>query len=70
MASYAVRAVWDTEAGVFWSESDVPGLNVEAETLSAFVGLVEALAPDLLRDNGMEAGPITITGETALKAAS
>ena len=70
MASYTVRAVWDSEAEVFWSEGNIPGLNVEAETLSAFVGLVEAMAPDLLRENGCPLGPVTITGETELKLAS
>lgn len=70
MARYTVTAVWDAEAEVYWSQSDIIGLNVEAATLSEFVDLVEALAPDLIRDNGMAPGPITITGETALKAAS
>lgn len=70
MAHYTVTAVWDPEAGVYWSQSDIVGLNVEAPTLSAFVDLVETLAPELLRDNGMAVGPVTITGEAALKAAS
>ncbi|HEV7229219.1 DUF1902 domain-containing protein [Brevundimonas sp.] len=63
MAHYTVTAVWDPEAGVYWSQSDIVGLNVEAETLSAFVDLVETLAPELMRDNGMAVGPVTITGE-------
>ena len=70
MAHYTVTAVWDPEAGVYWSQSDIVGLNVEAETLSAFVDLVETLAPELMRDNGMAVGSVTITGEAALKAAS
>lgn len=70
MARYTVTAVWDAEAEVYGSRSDIVGLNVEAATLAEFVDLVEALAPGLMRDNGMAPGPITITGETALKAAS
>ncbi|MBA4804603.1 MAG: DUF1902 domain-containing protein [Brevundimonas sp.] len=70
MARYTVTAVWDADAGVYWSQSDIVGLNVEAATLSEFVDLVETLAPELMRDNGVEPGPVTITGETALKAAS
>ena len=70
MARYTVTAVWDAEAEVYGSQSDIIGLNVEAATLSEFVDLVEALGPELMRDNGMVPGPITITGETALKAAS
>jgi hypothetical protein len=70
MARYTVTAVWDPEARVYWSRSNIVGLNVEAETLSEFVDLVESLAPDLMRDNGLPAGPVTIIGEAALKAAS
>lgn len=70
MARYTVTAVWDDEAGVYGSRSDIVGLNVEAATLGEFVDLVESIAPDLMRDNGMTPGPITITGETTLKAAS
>ena len=70
MARHTVTAVWDAEAEVYGSKSDIIGLNVEAATLSEFVDLVEALAPELMRDNGMAAGPVTITGETVLKAAS
>ncbi|MEQ7156079.1 DUF1902 domain-containing protein [Brevundimonas aurifodinae] len=70
MARYTVTAVWDAEAGVYWSQSNIVGLNVEAETLGEFVDLVETLAPSLMRDNDQQPGPITITGETAMKAAS
>lgn len=70
MARYTVTAIWDAEAGVYWSQGDIVGLNVEAATLSEFVDLVETLAPELIRDNGMEPGPITITGETTLREAS
>ena len=46
--SYFVTAVWDSEAQVFYSESDVKGLHVEADTLEAFEALVVDLAPDLI----------------------
>jgi hypothetical protein len=49
--SFHVTAIWDAEAKVFYSESDIPGLVVEAETFDAFVDLVNALAPELLSDN-------------------
>lgn len=70
MARYTVTAVWDPEARVYWSRSDIAGLDVEAETPSEFVDLVESLAPDLMGDNGLPADPVTITGEAALTAAS
>jgi hypothetical protein len=48
---FKVTAIWDDEAKVFTSESDIPGLVVEAETFEEFVDLVESLAPEILADN-------------------
>ena len=31
--SYGVTAVWDADAQVFYSESDIKGLHVEADML-------------------------------------
>jgi len=49
--AYHVRADWDPEAKVWVSSSNIPGLVVEADTLPEFIELVQALAPELLRDN-------------------
>jgi hypothetical protein len=49
--SYFVRAVWDDEAGVYYYESNIPGLNVEAETLPMFIEIAEELAPQMLEAN-------------------
>ncbi|HEX6860627.1 MAG TPA: DUF1902 domain-containing protein [Caulobacteraceae bacterium] len=49
--AYHVRAEWDSEAQVWVSNSNIPGLVVEAATLPEFIELVQALAPDLLREN-------------------
>lgn len=49
--SYVVTAVWDADAQVFYSESDIKGLHVEADTLEAFEALVVDLAPDLIIEN-------------------
>ena len=51
--SFRVEAVWDEEAGVFISESDIIGLHIEAETLNEFARLVNEFAPDLIRANGL-----------------
>jgi hypothetical protein len=48
---YKVTSVWDPEAEVFTSTSNVPGLVVEAETFEEFVSLVEALGPEMLEAN-------------------
>ena len=49
--SYIVTAVWDADAQVFYSESDIKGLHVEADTLETFEALVVDLAPDLIIEN-------------------
>ena len=40
--SYYVKALWDDEAQVFWSESDIKGLHIEPGTLAEFENLVGA----------------------------
>jgi Domain of unknown function (DUF1902) len=52
---FKVLAIWDPSLEVFVSESDVPGLVIEAETFEEFVASVEELAPDLLQANMPEA---------------
>ena len=49
--NFKVTAIWDPEVKVFTSESNIPGLVVEAETFEEFVSLVEALAPEMLEAN-------------------
>ena len=50
-SSYYVRAVWDPEASVWISESDIPGLVIEANTLTEFESLIWELAPEMLAAN-------------------
>jgi hypothetical protein len=49
--SYYVKAAWDPEAEVWVSESDIPGLVIEAETLGEFETLMMQLAPEMLSEN-------------------
>ena len=49
--TFKVAAIWDTEAKVFTSQSDIPGLVIEAGTFEEFVALVEDLAPEILAAN-------------------
>ena len=49
--TFYVRAVWDPDTHVFYSESDIIGLHVEAETFSDFAAVVKDVAPDLLAAN-------------------
>jgi hypothetical protein len=48
---FTVTPVWDEEAGVFYSDSDIKGLHVEAATLEEFVSAVQDLAPALVLEN-------------------
>jgi hypothetical protein len=50
-SSYFVRAIWDPEASVWVSESDIPGLVIEASTLTEFEVLIWELAPEMLAAN-------------------
>jgi hypothetical protein len=43
--SFTVTAFWDAEAEVFTTESDIPGLVVEAAMFEELVELVRSLAP-------------------------
>jgi hypothetical protein len=50
-SSYYVKALWDPEAAVWISESDIPGLVIEASTLTEFEVLIWNLAPEVLAAN-------------------
>ena len=50
-SSYYVKALWDPEVSVWTSESDIPGLVIEAETLAEFESLMSELAPEMLAAN-------------------
>ena len=49
--SYYVAAVWDPEASVWCSQSDIPGLVIEADTLAGFEQAINELAPEMLALN-------------------
>jgi hypothetical protein len=47
---FYVKAFWDDEASVWWSESNIPGLVLQTETLEEFQDLIQHFAPDLLAE--------------------
>lgn len=49
--NFYVKAVWDAEASVWTSETDVPGLVIEAETLEEFERSIVELVPEMLSAN-------------------
>ncbi|WP_229731466.1 DUF1902 domain-containing protein [Aquisalinus flavus] len=49
--SFRVTARWDDEAKVFYSDSNINGLHIEAETLEEFEALIFDTAVDLVLAN-------------------
>ncbi|MDZ4362433.1 DUF1902 domain-containing protein [Brevundimonas sp.] len=49
--SYYVKALWDPEAEVWCSESNILGLVIETATLAEFESLAKHFAPELLAEN-------------------
>lgn len=49
--SFYIRPVWDDEAKVFYSDTDISGLNIETDTLEEFYELVAEYAPDMIEAN-------------------
>jgi hypothetical protein len=49
--AFTVTAVWDPDAEVFTTKSDIPGLVVEAATFKELVDLIGSLAPEVIAAN-------------------
>ncbi len=49
--TFFVAAHWDSEANVYYSDSDIDGLHIEASSLDEFESLVVELAPELIIEN-------------------
>lgn len=49
--TFFVRAIWDDEAKVYYSETDIFGLNIETKTLDEFEEIMNALALEMIMDN-------------------
>ncbi len=51
MTQFWIKAVWDSEAEVYISESNIKGLHLEGATLPEFQEAVLTVAPELIADN-------------------
>jgi hypothetical protein len=60
---FYVKAIWDPEAGVWCSESNIVGLVLETATLSEFESLARHFAPELLAENLHIHGPVPVKFE-------
>lgn len=49
--TFYVKAIWDADAGVFYSESDIIGLHIEAATIEEFEAAAAELGPQLIVEN-------------------
>ncbi len=59
--AYFVKAVFEPEARVWISETDIPGLVIESDTLAEFEALMMRLAPEMLAENeGLRAASVAI----------
>lgn len=48
---FRIAACWDEEAEIFYSESDIIGLHIEANTIEEFEAVMEDVAIDLILAN-------------------
>ena len=49
--TFKVRPIWDAEAGVYYSDADIIGLHIEAESFEEFEKLVMDPGPELIIAN-------------------
>jgi Fic family protein len=52
--NFFVRAIWDDEANVYYSESDIFGLHIETKTLDEFEEVLNDMALELIMDNHLD----------------
>ena len=60
---YNVRLIWDEDARVWYTHTDIPGLCLEAETFDELVREVQLAAPEMLELNCDYSGPIHLIFE-------
>ena len=51
--NFYIKAIWDEEAKIFCSESDINGLHMEAATAEEFEAVMFDLAVDMITTNHM-----------------
>lgn len=56
---FTVKALWDDEAQVFYAQSDIEGLHIEAASLDEFEEIMLDAAPELILVNHRSASDIS-----------
>lgn len=59
--TFTVTARWDEEAKVYYAESDIIGLRIEAPTLDAFEAVLLDVGPQLIVANHLSAAELQST---------
>ncbi|WP_325465968.1 DUF1902 domain-containing protein [Pararhizobium sp.] len=59
--TFFVKALWDADAQVFYSESDIEGLHIEADTVEQFEEVMFDAAIDLIVANHISAPDLADT---------
>jgi hypothetical protein len=59
--TFYVRACWDPEAKVYYSDSDIIGLHIEASTIEEFEEVMSDVAADLVFANHFSAQDLAST---------
>jgi len=54
--TFVVTAIWDEEAGVFYSQSDIDGFHIEAATIEEFEALLMEIGPEMALANHLLPG--------------
>ena len=49
--TFTVKAIWDNEAQVFYAQSDIEGLHIEAASLDEFEEIMLDTMPELIMVN-------------------
>jgi hypothetical protein len=49
--TFYVKALWDSEANVWYSQTDIEGLFIETKTLTEFEEIMPELARDMILAN-------------------
>jgi Domain of unknown function (DUF1902) len=56
--TFFVKALWDDEAKVWYSETDIDGLFINAKDLNEFEDVINEFAGDLILENHWRLGQV------------
>lgn len=57
--SFRIEAIWDDTEKVWYSESDIKGLHLEAASIEEFMSLIDEFASDLIVTNHLSKDDLT-----------